>query len=97
MLYGGTEVLALLCRALLLSMGCRLGALETERAGSMMVAVAGIEDWQQQQQQQQKEKQQGGKGAEGSLPGGGVAGGTVPVMLLHGVGLGLLPYLNLLR
>ncbi|KXZ45736.1 hypothetical protein GPECTOR_51g722 [Gonium pectorale] len=104
MLYAGTEVLALLCRAALLAMGFRLGSVP--EAGGMLVAAAGMElptaagvgagagPGAQRRQQwaaaggaqpQEPQEQQPSRGS------------VTPVVLLHGVGLGLLPYLNMLR
>eukprot|EP00198_Chlamydomonas_reinhardtii_P010637 XP_001699974.1 predicted protein [Chlamydomonas reinhardtii] len=93
--YAATEALALLTQALLLAMGCSLSrqstavAEETAAAGGgagrglgMLVATAGLERCRLPKEGKEQE-----------------AGGTAPapVLLLHGIGLGLLPYVNLIR
>ncbi|GIL59219.1 hypothetical protein Vafri_13908, partial [Volvox africanus] len=57
LLYGITEVLALLCRTSLLAMGCSLSFLQTDRAGNMLVAVVGLDNEQLKQQKLKQEDQ----------------------------------------
>ncbi|KAG2487353.1 hypothetical protein HYH03_014066 [Edaphochlamys debaryana] len=103
-LYGITELVALLTRALLLAAGCRTWQ---DRASGMLVVASGLPG-----------PGAAGAGAgqappspprllrrmptwvgarAGGTAGGHVASTTSPVVLLHGVGLGLLPYINLVR
>lgn len=106
MFYAGTEILATLTQVLLLALGFRLG---TDPRGGMLVAAAGVRlpyTTERRRVIGMWTVGNGGGGGEGNArTGSGVTGHdgwpspyrTSPVVVLHGVGLGLLPYINMLR
>ncbi|GLC42878.1 hypothetical protein PLESTM_001392800 [Pleodorina starrii] len=106
--YGITEVLAVLCRMVLLALGFKLGTLTTQPTGPMMVAISGdrtgtttttnsSSSTRGSSSSSSSSSLGNGSQGGGNNDGGGGGGGTVPVLFLHGVGLGILPYTNLLR